>query len=275
MIKIFLTVRNRLAITKKCIYALKEHSTIAHQIYVYDNQTNYLLDEHFKYFQKLYVKKYISQITFGTDESNFYAFSKASACNFFGLQHEQDPKKDTYDFLVMLDNDIIVTPKWDAKLHAAWKHVVKNQMSNVKVIGQLPGGIKRKGEVLDIADMKGRIGKLGGSGLWSVKPDFFRDVGFLDLKQLIGHDKKHDQLYWQALEQSTNGKPYILGLNQKLGIHCGNQAGSVCNKLTQYKNDKNKLEKIKFIDPEEKINSITFENFFKQISNDKKLLNAW
>lgn len=275
MIKIFLTVRNRLAITKKCIHALKEHSSIAHKIYVYDNQTNYLLEHHFKYFCKLYAKRMISQVTFGTNDSTFNAFSKASSCNFFGLQHEQDPKKDEYNFLVMLDNDIIVTPGWDATLHKAWKHVAKHNMKDIKVIGQLPGGIKRTTENVDIGEMKGRVGKLGGSGLWSVRPNFFRDVGFLDLKKLVGHDKKHDQLYWTLMEQATNGRSYIMGLNQKLGIHCGRQAGSVCNRLTRNRADKDKLEKIKFKEPEEIIGSVDFDTFFKEIYNDKKLLNDW
>jgi hypothetical protein len=86
MIKICITVRNRLAITKKCLEAIKRHSILSHQIYVYDNNTDYLLNEHFKYFQKLYKKREISQITFTTIESTFNAFSKAVAFNIFGKQ---------------------------------------------------------------------------------------------------------------------------------------------------------------------------------------------
>lgn len=279
MIKIFLTVRNRLAITKKCIHALKEHSRIKHSIYVYNNQTNYLLDEHFGYFYKLFEKGYISQVSFLSDESTFNAFSKASACNFFGLQHEQDPNKDKYNFIVMLDNDIIVTPGWDEYLHKAWSFVAQNKMKYIKVIGQLPGGIKNKKETITI-DPKdnfiGRTGKLGGSGLWSVKSNFFSDVGFLNLKNLIGHDKKHDQLYWRMLEKSTNGHPYIMGINKKLGIHCGKQAGSVCNKLTRGPKKKDeKLELIKFPKAEEMISKVDFKAFYEAISNNKSLMNDW
>lgn len=276
MIKIFLTVRNRLAITKKCIYALKEHSTIKHQIYVYNNQTNHLLDQHFTYFHKLFAKKMISQVTFGSDESNFKAFSKASACNFFGHQHEQDPNKDKCNFIVMLDNDIIVTPGWDAILHKAWSFVVKAKMNDIKVIGQLPGGIKNRGEKVVIdGGVFGKTGKLGGSGLWSVRPNFFRDVGYLNLSQLVGLSKKHDQLYWRLMEQRTKGANYIMGLNQKLGIHCGKTAGSVCNKLTKHSRDKDKLEQIKFEHAEEKISKIDFKTFYNTISSDKRLMNDW
>lgn len=276
MIKIFMTVRNRLAITKKAIHALKVHSKIPHSIYVYDNATNHLLENHFGYFCKMYKIGHIDQICFTSEKSTFNAFSKASTCNFFGQQHEQDPKKNKYEFLVMLDNDIIVTPDWDLKLREAWKYVLKNKMNNIKVIGQRPGGIKMvtptKHKISD--GIIGREGKLGGSGLWSVRSNFFSDVGFLDLARLVNHDKKHDQLYWLQMDRATNGKPYIMGLNQKLGIHCGKQAGSVCNVLTRNKG-KDKRNKIKFENAEERIANVTFDEFYKLIENNKALIGDW
>jgi hypothetical protein len=278
MVKIFLSVRNRLSITKKCIEALKRHSTLPHQIYVYNNQTSYRLDEHFAYFYELYKDGVISQLTFTSDESNFNAFSKASTCNVFGLQHEQDPHKNSYNFLLFLDNDIIVTPDWDRKLQVAWNHVKKHGFNHIKIIGQLPGGIKGPIEVVKIGKMEGKLGTLGGSGLWSVRNNFFTDVGFLPLKELIGHDKRHDQIYWRLLGKSTlheKKKQYILGLNEKLGIHCGRLAGSVCNVLTRRKNDSNRLEKIKFEESEKNIDKITFGAFFQNIKENKVLMNDW
>jgi hypothetical protein len=56
MIKIFISVRNRLAITKKCIESLILHSEIPHRIYVYDNATNYRLEDHFLFFMN-YIKE--------------------------------------------------------------------------------------------------------------------------------------------------------------------------------------------------------------------------
>jgi len=276
MIKIFLTVRNRLAITKKCLHALGKHSEIPHQIYVYDNASNHLVDKHFQYFYKMYSKNKISQITFTTMDSTFNAFSKASTCNFFGRQHEDDPNKDSYDFLLMLDNDIIVTPGWDIKLKKAWKFVRKNKLDNIRVIGQRPGGIKGlHPSVYNIDGMVGRAGKLGGSGLWSVKPSFFRDIGFLDLNKLVGHDKKHDQSYWLLMDTTNGGKPYIMGLDQKLGIHCGKQAGSVCNRLTRSKNPAEKLDQIKFVEAEKNIEQYDFDTFYNSIVNNQALLGDW
>jgi hypothetical protein len=271
MIKICITCRNRLSITKKCLEAIKRHSILPHQIYIYDNDTNYLLDEHFKYFRDLYKKREISQVTFTTTESTFNAFSKAVAFNLFGRQHEEDPNKDLYDFLLLLDNDIIVTPGYDQKLSAVWKYMENKKMKNVKIVGQRPGGIKGMEKIdHDIGKMKGRIGKLGGSGLWSFRTDFFRDIGFLDLKQLVGHNKRHDQLYWHKMEKSTNGKPYIFALQEKLGVHCGKVAGSVCNRLTS-----NRKADINFEAAEKEIDSMDFDSFYKKIINDRYLIGNW
>lgn len=275
MVKIFLSVRNRLAITEKCLEALKRHSTIPHQIYVYDNSTTYLLEEHFKYFFDLFQKGEIAQVTFTSDASTFNAFSKAATCNIFGLQHEQDPQKDNCSFILMLDNDIILTPRWDEKLRISWKFVNKNNLNHIKVIGQLPGGIKDRSEVVEFGEFRGRIGKLGGSALWSVRPSFFREVGYLPLKNLVGLHKKHDQMYWRLLERVSNGKPYIMGINQKLGIHCGKFAGSVCNRLTRMQRDPKKLSFIKFEESEKEIKNMSFEDFYKKVLDDKSLISDW
>lgn len=278
MIKIFLTVRNRFGMTVKCLEAIKRHTTIPYQIYVYNNQTNFMVEEHFKYFHKLYVKGLITQITFNTDASTFNAFSKATSCNMFGLQHEQDPEKGSYDFLMMLDNDIILTEGWNEPVQQAWKYVRKNKLNHIKVIGQLPGGIKNKSEEHKISDdLIGRAGSLGGSGLWTVRPNFFSDVGLLDLRQLVGHNKRHDQLYWQSLQKASGTRHYIMGLNKKIGIHCGSVAGSVCNVLTRQRNPKGKkdLTKICFKEADENIRSMDFDEFYTKIKNNKKLISDW
>jgi hypothetical protein len=277
MIKIFITVRNRLAITKKCIEALKKNSDLSHQIYVYNNATSYRVGDHFKYFALLYARGEITQVCFTTEKSTFNAFSKASTCNFFGQQHEQDPKKESYDYLVMMDNDIIVLPHWDTKLRDAWRYVHRHKLKHIKVIGQRPGGIKYidKSITHNIrGDLNARVGKLGGSGLWSVRTNFFKDVGFLKLATLVGQDKKHDQMYWRLMEKSSNGKPYIMGLQTKLGIHAGAIAGSVCNKLTRNRGIKNKSELIKFEQAEKNIEAMDFEQFMTYIKK-RRLASGW
>lgn len=275
MIKIFLTVRNRLGITIKCLEAIKRHTNNPHQIYIYNNQTNFKVEDHFKFFCKLYANNLITQVTFNTNDSTFNAFSKATSCNMFGLQHEQDPKKDECDFILMLDNDIILTPGWDDIVLKGWRYIQKNKLNHIKVIGQLPGGIKSKIEEHKIsADLTGRAGHLGGSGLWTVRSNFFTEVGYLDLRQLVGQNKRHDQLYWQLLQKASPGKPYIMGLNKKLGVHCGSMCGSVCNTLTRNRN-KVKGDCINFEESDNLIRNMTFDDFYKKIINDKRMIGDW
>lgn len=275
MIKIFISVRNRLEITKKCIEALKKHSTLPHQIYVYDNSTNYLVAKHFAYFCEQYIAGNISQISFTTKTSTFNAFSKASTFNFFGKQHEEDPLKHKYKFLVCLDNDIIVMPDWDKNLQMAWDYIKNHKLNHIKVVGQLPGGIKQITDKIKINGIIAKLGHLGGSGLWSMRNNFFTDVGTLDLGSLVKHDKKHDQNYWQLMNQKNGKKPYIMGLGVKLGIHCGKVSGSVCNRLTSNRNNPNKEQTIKFKEAEVNIGKQSFNEFFDSIMSDKLLIRDW
>jgi hypothetical protein len=275
MYKIMLTVRNRLAITTKCLTALKRHSSIQHQIYIFENLTNFQTDEHFLYWSMLYQKGLISQVTFNTKESTFNAFSKAVSCNQFGLLHEMDPEKDKCDFLVFLDNDMIVEKNWDVAIKKAWEDVNKLKWNNIKVITQLPGGIMKKKDVPEkIAGFSARTGISGGSGFWTVRPNFFIDVGYLPINRLIGVNKKHDQTYWTIMANLTKNKDYILGLEAKLAMHCGgNIAGSVCNVLTKNKNvkEKNLNELIKFEASEKRIDSLSFDEFYKEITKNNEL----
>jgi hypothetical protein len=162
----------------------------------------------------------------------------------------------------------LVLPKWDEYIKQAWKHVQKKNMENVKIIGQLPGGIKSiKDKIFFGNELNGVSGSLGGSGFWTVRNNFFKDVGFLNLKNLVGHAKKHDQEYWALLSKRTNGKPYIVGLKTKLAVHCGPMAGSVCNMLTKNRENPKKEEMIKFESYEERIDKLSFEEFYEEVKN--------
>lgn len=276
MIKICLTVRNRLAITKKCIEALKKHSTLDHQIYVYDNLTNYRIKEHHEYFYNLLKHGLVSQVTFNTQSSTFNAFSKAVSSNQFGCNHMMDPNWPKYEFLTFLDNDIIVLPNWDKKILSAWNYINTKKLNNVHIVGQCPGGItKRKALPDKVNGITLKIGKQSGSGFWNVRTSFFKDIGYLDLKKLVGHDKRHDSSYWQIMEKVNNGKEYIIGLEDLLCIHCGGLAGSICNTLTRNRDNNQRYELIKFKDAEEKIEKTSFQDFIKQITTNNSLRNSW
>lgn len=273
MYKIFLSVRNRFLITKFCIQALLSHSDEVPQIYVYDNLTDYKLEEHFALWYQLYEKRLISQVTFTTEISTFNCFSKAVTSNLFGLQHQQDLNKHKYDFLLILDNDFIVTPHWDTIIKQAWKEVRTNRLNDVLVVTQLPGGIKDKKKIPQkIAGVDAYIGKLGGSVFWSFKPDFFDRVGFVPIKVLVGESKGHDMRYWGNLERATQNRPYILGLDYKLGFHCGGLVHSVCNILSK---KKNAILKEYEDETDKNIEGLSFSEFYEMISHDENLLKEY
>ena len=268
MIKIGITVRNRLGITRKCLEALERHTKSPYQVYLYDNETNYKLEEHISYYTEMFKQGRIAQYTVNSGTSLYNAFGKASSLNSFGANHEQDPRKSSYDFLLMLDNDCIVTPDWDTLVKDAFRMLRLKGMNHIKVVGQ--GGIRNvKPLPWKVKEYAAYMGFLGGSGFWAVRPNFFSDVGLLDLRKLVGHDKKHDQLYWQKLQRASEGKPYIMGLRTKLTIHTGGMAGSICNKLAREGRNERTMEIIKFKVPDAQIEAMDFDTFFNQFTGWK------
>lgn len=264
MIKIFLTVRNRLCLTKKCIEALERHTNSDYELYVFNNLTDYLVDEHFEFFRDMYKQNRLSQIVFNTSKSTFDAFSKGVANNQFGYMHEMDPNMDRTEFILMLDNDIILTKNWDKHVLNAWKDIDRFKMDNIKVVSQTPGGImKRKPINNKIAGFTAQEGFNGGSAIWTVRKNFFTDVGYLNIKSLVGINKKHDQLYWPMMNSKSRGKPYILGLDTVLAYDSSPLLGSVCNSLEKARKNKNQKLDISFADKESKIDNMSFDEFFK------------
>lgn len=274
MIKIAINVRNRLAVTKKCIQAIYEYSELDFQLYIYDNLSNHNLKDHFEYFWKLYEKGMITQVTFNTKDSTFDAFSKAAALNQFGHNHEQDPRREEFLYLMFLDNDMLVMPGWDTTLRDAWNDVNKLKMSNIKVICQHPGGMKSTNVIPQkMAGHDSVTGKFGGSGFWSVRTDFYRDVGFLKMKSLVGLNKKHDQNYWKMLAKS--GKDYVLGLKTRMVIDTGGFSGSVCNVIGYGGVDAKKMEKIKYVKRDAAIEQMTFQEFYQKMKARIPIPKQW
>lgn len=279
MIKIFVTIRNRLEITKKCMEALIRRTTTPHQIYVYDNLTDYRIKDHWDYFCKLYEEGKITQYTCNTQASTFNAFSKAIACNTFGQLHNMDPNWNKYEYLVLMDNDIFVMPKWDLVFKRAWDDVTRLKLTHFKVITQSPGGIKgRKPIQQKIAGLTAFAGFLGGSGFWTVRPNFFREVGFLDVPPLVGLNKKHDQSYWVKMKKITKTQPYILGLETISVLNCGGAiSGSMCNILTRHKKASNLKEIVRKSNEEQdkKLMNMNFEEFHKMVWARRSGLRCW
>ncbi len=265
MIKIAIWVRNRLGITKKCIEAIEKQTKLPYKLYIFDNLTDYRVDEHFDFYKELYQKKKVAHIAFNTKDSTYNAFSKAVASNTFGKMHMDDPNGNSYAFLVMLDNDMLVTPGWDDKLHKSWQTINRRGLNKqVKIITQSPGGVMGRKPYLDLAGIKSEIGTHGGSGLWSVGTDFFKTVGFLNLKQLVGQNKKHDQMYWQKLKAVCGNRPYVVAIKEILAYHGGPIAGSICNVLTKTIN-----KDITFALKDQEIEKMDLNTLYIQLHNLK------
>ncbi|MCK5604574.1 hypothetical protein KAR91_21985 [Candidatus Pacearchaeota archaeon] len=268
MIKIAMCIRNRLEVTKKAIHFLMKHTKSEFQLYLYDNLTTYRRKDHFDYMCKLFDAGIATQITFNTEKSTFSAFSKAVALNSFGRLHEEDPKKDQCEFILFIDNDIIVQPKWDLIVSRAWQDVIERNLNNIKVIGQHPGGCTEATLLQhQIAGYDAVVGKFGGSGFWAVQSNFYRDVGFLDLKLLVGLDKKHDQHYWTKLNQASNSQKYLMVMKAPLALNGGNIAGSICNVIGYGNKSKENLQKIEYSAADEKIGKMSFSEFYETIKN--------
>jgi hypothetical protein len=248
---------------------------------VYNNLTDYRVDDHWNFFRDLYKKGKMSQFVFNTQSSTFNAFSKVIACNDFGKHHQMDPNKNKYDFLVFIDNDMFVLPNWDITLKKAWEDIYKLKTNNIRVISQFPGGTKgRKDFPHKVADHKCQVGYLGGSGFWCVKPNFFEEVGFLDVSPLVGFNKKHDQNYWVKMSSINKGLPYILVLETIIVLNCGgNIAGSICNILTKHRQDPNVSKIIADRDKESdsKIDSMSFGEFYSYVTHPDRInsLKQW
>lgn len=268
MIKVFLTIRNRLGITKKCIFALFKNTTRPLRVHIYDNLTNFQIREHFEYAYNLYKHKLISSYNFNTEESTFGAFSKAVASNQFGFLHMMDPYKNNYDFLLILDNDVIVYPGWDNIIFNVWNFIKEKGMDHIKIVTQYPGGTKSRVGIGEIDGFELFEGKFGGSDFWCVKPDFFDEVGFLDIRNLKKKNKGHDIQYWKLLDKASGGRPYTVCVKAKICFNCGAICGSVCNELTRNMNrPAEHIEKlISFEEVDKQIESMSFDEFMNKIS---------
>jgi len=272
MIKVCITVRNRLAITKKCIESLLKFSVYPLSIHIYDNLTNYRFNEHLEYYMNLYTDCLIDKFVINSQQSTFSCFSKAVAFNDFGFNHNQDPDKDKVQFLLLIDNDMLVKPQWDVYVNIIMQRIKDDpQFQNIHIVTQEPGGVTDKKRSIEINGIKCWFGTHGGSGFWCLRPTFFDDIGFLDLKLVQGINKKHDQNYWKKIGHKIRGNEYSLSIEKPLALHTGPLfSGSVCNELT--KNGKDH-DGIKFENLDKSLEEISFMDFYEKIKDEPRCIN--
>ncbi len=79
------------------------------------------------------------------------------------------------------------------------------------------------------------------------------------------------------MQRASGNKPYIMGLKPKLFLHVGSRAGSTCNRLTHQAHAplKQKLRGIEFVAQEDKIDSVSFDEFYKSCVEDQSIVRGW
>ena len=274
-ILVFLTVRNRLEITKKCVEALYKYTSRPVHLFVFDNLTQTRVDDHFNYFCDLYKQGKIKKYVVNTTESTCNCFSKATSWNEMGLFVETHPNKEMYDWILCIDNDmIIIEPGWDDIIKETME-VVEKKVPDIMIYTQAPGGVSGTEITIPIKgkDVSARIGVNGGSGFWNVPTDFFSKIGLLELEPLVNINKRHDLNLWEKLNEWSNGTPYTFAINLPLALHTGYYNGqdlSICKKTRN-----NPSLNIDFEEFDTIVGNMNFEEFITWIKKDQEVFRKW
>lgn len=274
-ILVFMNTRNRIATVQKTIEALFTYTKHPVSLFVWDNCTQVKIEEHFTYFGKLYAEGKLKKYTVNSLESTYNAFGKVSAWNDLCLFLEAHPNKNMYEFVICIDDDICVIERgYDLIIQEAME-LAEQQVPSIMIIGQSPGGISGRDEIIKLGgkEVKVRVGTGGGSGLWCFRPDLFSKIGALDIEPFVGISKRQDITVWGQLNAYTDGKPYILGIDLPLALHTSFDNGvdmSICKKA---RNEPSMI--VDYPDYDAKISNMTFDEYITFIKKDIELLRKW
>ena len=231
------TVRNRLQMTKYTLEQLFRSVNFNNwelEIFLYDNLSEFDMEERAQYYGKLLRERWLTQVTFNTKGSTDNAFSKAAANNQFADFHMNSLDKRSIRYLIMMDNDMLCLPGWLEQFDKAWKDVRSDPKlkKEISIVTQHPGGVMGR-KRFSINGTEYTRGTSGGSGLWIVKNDFYDRIGKLNLAKLVGKNKAHDQHYWYRIQRKTGVYNYAVTVFCQKVLHLGGICGSVCNSLHQ------------------------------------------
>lgn len=271
-IAVMITVRNRLALTKKCIQTLYKSTRRPIHLFVYDNCTSYKIKEHFDYFSELYETGVLQKYVVNTFESTYNAFSKVVAFNEFGRTILENPIANRYEFLVLLDNDMMmVKDNWDDIIIDMWRGIDSEEelRDMIHIVTQWPNGCTsaQTGEFhIGDENYKLQLGYTSGSCFWCFRDSFFKKVGFLNPNNVVGQNKKHDQLYWHKMRAINNHKPYILAVEEDLVVTYDNYKDinlSICDP-SQFDPQK----EITFKEVDDTIDKMPYDSFMNLLRNN-------
>ena len=228
MIKVFLSVRNRLGLTKQCLEALRRYTKAPLEIYVFDNLTEpRLLAEHAAFFADKILRGEIAQYVINTAASTHGSFSLCAAATQFADQYARDARG-TCKMILQLDNDVIVEGGWDSSVRLIWDAVKKAGIDTVQYVSPFVWG-SHKTDVM-VGEVPVCVGLMGGSAFMAMQPDFYSTIGMPEPRLLRGKCKGYDRwLGWHI--EAKIPESYAATADLPLATHCGPLVASICNRL--------------------------------------------
>jgi hypothetical protein len=285
-LNVMLTCRDRTYFTQKCIEAL--HQNTKHfdkiDIYCFDNLTN-LGEGRFSIFEELILENKIVFYSYDTMKSTNNCFPKSIAYyKWYNLMqvYTEIPNYVYNNFYLMIDNDMIVCPKWDDYFLTA----AAFSTSETCYIVKRPGGVVARNGKIKMVKVKNIFNKDeefdlihagfgGGSGFWFMNERITKKHVWTKNIAVESYSKTRgdDVSIWRAIDK-TNGKKtqYVDGVtapkDNPLVIHMGPVLGSMCN-LTpnQYKKEKDQYDMI-----DEEISQMTIEEIIEKYKYENKCI---
>ena len=178
--KICLTIRNRLAYTKKTIQSLRENTPREeYELYIFGNMSDRELEEQWTYLRRLYQRKHVDGIVINTETSTMGRWSKSWAINqCIRLCELQDNASRHWEWLVIIDNDMVIRKPWLDTAKKVYMEA-KSKYPSVMVCSPWDDPNPEHPVVAkeNYAGVPVKIKRGNGAGCWLVHREFLTKIG--------------------------------------------------------------------------------------------------
>lgn len=291
ILKVMIPCRDRSILTKKCIESIHENTKRFDeiQIYCFDNLSS-LESGRFSMFENLLKRNLISFYSYDTMNSLNDCFGKSVAYKRWLDMINNDLKvnatvkiKDREHYYMLLDNDMIVCPKWDDYFISA----LSGEKPTTYFLVKYPGGtskqknLEKKTKVKNVFNSKEEIDIQyglggGGSGFWFMNESMMKKQlcrwTSIEVAQTHKLYKRHDSTMWRSIIKTTGvGSSYFIRViapdpKYPLVLHLGSVFGSMCNSLMK---EQYKREQIKFEADEQQLKNLDVSQIIEKFNKDK------
>ena len=306
ILNVCLVSRDRTILTTKCIESIHQNSKNFNKIniYLFDNLSINIKERSNKFFDLLEKEKIVFY-SYDTKISSSDCFPKAIAFRRFiemmkldaeikNLKKGIDKKETTDIYYCLIDNDMILTEKWDEYFLSSIKFVKehKTYKNSINYIVKHPGGVlsrnvKETINIQNIVNIKD-TSKIslnfsfygGSSGFWFMDYEMllknFWPSEYFD--RVRGRYKRHDSTTWIKLKEKTK-ECFVVSVTPSrenpLVMHMGGIFGSMCIPL-DFNNGKGELNyksKISEMTNNEQIlDKMSVSDIINMYKNDSKVL---